>query len=176
MSVSLIFKVTFKIFHIEEIADEVGKEFNPSVYKIQESVDNFDQDICATIRNGLNKLFSSNHKKAIDRRYNKRDFISCAKQGEINWLFYRNKDDEFVINKKGFEKEVSQIVGENMDCKSILKELDIDIKDKNFNEVIATTRNNTRGFKISSEYLIINIFDMYVDELPNPEDTDNEKD
>ena len=166
-------KLTIKI--LKEIAEEVEEEFNPSVYEIQESIDNFDQDNCATIRSGLNKLFTSNHKKNPNSAYVLGDFIVCAKTGEINWLYYRKKDETFVINKKGFEKEVSQIVGENMDYETILKELDITDVKYNKDKVITTTRGNTRGFVIPREDLIIKVFDMYIDTLPNPEYEEQEE-
>ena len=117
--------LTIKI--LKEIAEEVGEEFNASVYEVQDSADNFDQDKCSTIRDGLNNLFRRNHYNP-SLNYTGRDFINCANNGEINWLYYKNKQEKFVINKKGFEKEVSQIVGENMDYKSILTELNIDIE------------------------------------------------
>ena len=117
--------LTIKI--LKEIAEEVGEEFNASVYGVQDSADNFDQDKCSAIRDGLNNLFRRNHYNP-SLNYTGRDFINCANNGEINWLYYKNKQEKFVINKKGFEKEVSQIVGENMDYKSILTELNIDIE------------------------------------------------
>ena len=171
-------KLTIKI--LKEIAKEVGEEFNASVYKIQESADNFDEDKCITIRSGLNKLFRKNHYKAPSLNYTLMDFIDCANTGEINWLYYKNapkdrsKDEKdnpatFVINKKGFEKEVSQIVGENMDYNSILEELDISTENITSDQ-IHTNRGNTRGFKISSEDLIQNVFDMYINTTSNSED------
>lgn len=154
-------KLTIKI--LKEIAEEVGEEFNPSVYEIQESADNFDQDRCSTIRSGLNKLFSSSHYKNPNFNYSTNDFINCANNGEINWLYYRNKQQTFVINKKGFEKEVSQIVGENMDYESILTELDIDMANITYSDkAIYTNRGNTRGFEITSDELIKKIFDIYI--------------
>lgn len=159
-------KLTIKI--LKEIAEEVGAEFNPSVYEIQESADNFDQDKCSTIRSGLNKLFSSNHYKNPNLNYSTTDFINCANNGEINWLYYRSKQKTFVINKKGFEKEVSQIVGENMDYKSILTELNIDMANITYSDkAIYTNRGNTRGFEITSDELITKVFDMYIPTLPN---------
>lgn len=161
-------KLTIKI--LKDIAQDVGEEFNDSVYETQESADNFDQDRCSTIRSGLNKLFRKNHYKNPNNEYILGDFIVCAKAGEISWLYYRKKDETFVINKKGFEKEVSQIVGENMDYKTILEELDIDDVTYDKDKVIPTTRGNTRGFVISPEDLIIKVFDIYMDALKNPED------
>lgn len=160
-------KLTIKI--LKEIAEEVEEEFNPSVYEIQKSADNFDQDRCSTIRSGLNKLFSSHHYKNPNLNYSTTDFINCANNGEINWLYYRNKQQTFVINKKGFEKEVSQIVGENMDYKSILTELNIDMANITYSEKpIHTNRGNTRGFEITSDELITKVFDMYI---PTPLNT-----
>ena len=160
-------KLTIKI--LKEIAEEVEEEFNPSVYEIQKSADNFDQDRCSTIRSGLNKLFSSHHYKNPNLNYSTTDFINCANNGEINWLYYRNKQKTFVINKKGFEKEVSQIVGENMDYKSILTELNIDMANITYSEKpIHTNRGNTRGFEITSDELITKVFDMYI---PTPLNT-----
>ena len=160
-------KLTIKI--LKEIAEEVEEEFNPSVYEIQKSADNFDQDRCSTIRSGLNKLFSSSHYKNPNLNYSTTDFINCANNGEISWLYYRNKQQTFVINKKGFEKEVSQIVGENMDYESILTELNIDMENITYyNEAIYTNRGNTRGFEITSDELITKVFDMYI---PTPLNT-----
>lgn len=165
-------KLTIKI--LKEIAEEVGEEFNPSVYEIQESADNFDQDRCSTIRSGLNKLFSSSHYKNPTFNYSVTDFINCANNGEINWLYYRNKQQTFVINKKGFEKEVSQIVGENMDYESILTELNIDMANITYSDkVIHTNRGNTRGFEITSDELIKKVFDMYIPTPLNTETKEN---
>lgn len=165
-------KLTIKI--LKEIAEEVEEEFNPSVYEIQESADNFDQDRCSTIRSGLNKLFSSSHYKNPNLNYSTTDFINCANNGEINWLYYRNKQKTFVINKKGFEKEVSQIVGENMDYESILTELNIDMANITYSDkVIHTNRGNTRGFEITSDELIKNVFDMYIPTPLNTETKEN---
>ena len=106
-------KLTIKI--LKEIAEEVGEKFNASVYKIQKSADNFDEDKCITIRSGLNKLFRKNHYKAPSLNYTLMDFIDCANTGEINWLYYKNASKDakdnlptFVINKKGFEKDKMQ--------------------------------------------------------------------
>lgn len=154
-------ELTVKI--LKEIAEEVGEEFNPAVYTIQESADNFDEDICATIKNGLNKLFRTNHHKNPSSNYCMLDFINCANNGEISWLYYRNNQGTFVINKKGFEKEVSQIIGENMDYKSILTEIGIDMtKITYYNNAIYTNRGNTRGFEITSDELIKKVFDMHI--------------
>lgn len=87
------------------------------------------------------------------------DFITCSNNGTISWLYYRKSDNEFVINKKGFEKEVSQIVGENLDYETILKELEINNISVSDN-VIHTNRGNTRGFKIKPVTLMENIFDV----------------
>lgn len=151
-------KLTIKI--LKQIADEVNEEFNKELYEIQESADNFNQDKCATIRDGLNKLFRSRH-YTHNTSYTLGDFINCANNGEINWLYYRNTNNAFVINKKGFEKEVSQIVGENMDYISILNEIDVPT-DNLSNKLIYTNRGNTRGFEISNDYLYKNIFDIYI--------------
>lgn len=145
---------------LKKIAEEVGEEFNEEVYNIQESVDTFEVDKCSTIRSGLNNLFRTNYKYAVTD-FTTEDFISCANNGLINWLYYRKKNDEFVINKKGFEKEVSEIVGENLDYKTIIAELDIDINNITVpDKVISTTRGNTRGFIVKPADLIKKIFDI----------------
>lgn len=167
-------KLTVKI--LKEIAKEVGEEFNASVYNIQKSADNFDQDICATIRSGLNKLFRKNHYKNPSENYGLYDFVNCANNGEINWLYYRNKQQTFVINKKGFEKEVSQIIGENMDYESILTELKVDMANITYSDnAIHTNRGNTRGFGITADELIKNVFDMHISSVLYSAET-NEKD
>ena len=97
-------KLTIKI--LKEIAEEVEEEFNPSVYEIQESADNFDQDRCSIIRSGLNKLFSSSHYKNPNLNYSTTDFINCANNGEINWLYYRNKQQTFEIGRASCRERV----------------------------------------------------------------------
>lgn len=156
---------------LKEIAEEVGEEFNEEVYEIQDSVDTFEIDKCSTIRSGLNNLFRNNYRYA-STDFKTSDFISCANNGLINWLYYRSNDNEFVINKKGFEKQVSELVGENLDYKTIIKELDIDIKNTTSNNPIHTTRGNTRGFTVKPKDLIEKIFDVqYVKEEDNKEKT-----
>ena len=150
--------LTIKI--LKQIANEANEEFNKSVYEIQEPTDNFEQDKQTTIRKGLNKLFRTNHHISPNTIYTFKDFINCGNNGEIHWLYFKNPD-KFVINKKEFEKEVSQIVGENMDYKSILNE--IEIPTENISpKVIYTNRGNTRGFEISFEELSNNMFDMHI--------------
>ena len=159
-------KLTIKI--LKEIAVEVGEEFNEEVYKIQDSVDTFEVDKCSTIRSGLNNLFRTNYRYAISD-FTTNDFISCANNGLINWLYYRKNDEQFVINKKGFEKEVSNLIGENLDYETILKELDIDVKNITYDssKVISTTRGNTRGFAIAPKDLIKKIFDVQYKQTKN---------
>ena len=156
-------KLTIKI--LKEIAEEVEEEFNEEVYKTQDSVDSFEVDKCSTIRSGLNNLFRTNYKYAISD-FTTNDFISCANNGLINWLYYRDKQKDFVINKKGFERQVSELVGENLDYKTIIKELNIDIKNiTTSDKAIYTTRSNTRGFIIQPKDLIEKIFDVqYIEE------------
>ena len=143
---------------LKEIAEEVGEDFNEEVYKVQASVDTFEVDKCSTIRSGLNNLFRTKYGSFM-AEYTLQDFITCSNNGTISWLYYRKSDNEFVINKKGFEKEISEIVGENLDYETILKELEIYnifASDK----AIHTNRGNTRGFKIKPVTLMENIFDV----------------
>ena len=155
-------KLTIKI--LKEISDEVDEAFIPEVYKVQDSVDTFNVDKCSTIRSGLNSLFRNNYKYSTTN-FTTGDFINCANNGMINWLYYRKSNEDFVINKKGFEKEVSKIVGENLDFKSILDELDIDINNITCpDKVIYTTRGNTRGFTIKPKDLIEKVFDVSSDQ------------
>ena len=151
-------KLTIKI--LKEIATEVGEEFNAEVYKVQDSVDAFEVDKCSTIRSGLNNLFRTNY-RYVTTDFTTSDFISCANNGLINWLYYNKKNEKFVINKKGFEKQVSELVGENLDYKTIIRELNIDINNiTNSDNAIYTTRGNTRGFIIQPADLIEKIFDV----------------
>lgn len=112
-------------------------------------------------KRGSKQTISSTHYKPYNLNYTIGDFISCANNGEINWLYYRNTNTSFVINKKGFEKEVSQIVGENMDYISILNEINIPT-DNISSKTIHTNRGNTRGFEITFEELSKNLFGMYI--------------
>lgn len=151
-------KLTITI--LKEIAEEVGEQFNEEMYKIQDSVDTFEVDKRSTIRSGLNNLFRTNYRYTLTD-FTTSDFISCANNGLINWLYYRKNDKDFVINKKGFEKQVSEIAGENLDYKTIILELDIDINNITVSDKpIHTTRGNTRGFIVKPADLIKKIFDV----------------
>lgn len=150
-------KLTIKI--LKEIAEEVGTDFIDEVYHIQESNDNFNQDNRITIHNGLNKLFRKSHRTYADR-YQPIDFIHCADNGEISWL-YRKGNGNFVINKSGFEKEVSKIVGETMTYTDILSELDIDTNNKESKQQY-TKKGNIRGFEVTMQE-VAKIFDIYIE-------------
>ena len=67
----------------------------------------------------------------------------------------------------------SEIAGENLDYKSIIKELNIDIKNITVpDKPIHTNRGNTRGFKIKPKDLIEKIFDVkYIKEEDKKEKT-----
>lgn len=127
-------------------------------YNIQESNDNFNQDNKITITNGLNAQFRKNHYN-YETSYKLKDLKECGDKGEISWL-YRKGDDCFVINKAGFEKNVSAIVGENMTYTEILTELEIDTDNKESKQQ-HTKRGNVRGFEVTkkelAEILAINI-------------------
>ena len=150
-------ELTVKI--LKEISEEVGVDFIDGVYNIQKSNDNFNQDKKITIKNGLNKLFRKNHYKYGDS-YQPRDFITCADNGEISWLTRKN-NGMFVINKSGFEKEVSQIVGETMTYIDILSELSVDTSNKEYKQH-HTTKGNIRGFEVSKTELA-DIFDIHIE-------------
>ena len=149
-------KLTIKI--LKEIAEEVGTDFIDEVYHIQESNDNFNQDNKITITNGLNAQFRKNHNK-YGTAYTLHDLKECADKGEISWLYRQEKDNNnFIINKAGFEKNVSAIVGENMTYTEILTELEINTDNKEYKQ-ISTNRCNVRGFEVSKEELA-KIFDI----------------
>ena len=67
----------------------------------------------------------------------------------------------FVINKSGFEKEVSQIVGETMTYIDILSELSVDTSNKEYKQH-HTTKGNIRGFEVSKTELA-DIFDIHIE-------------
>lgn len=150
-------ELTIKI--LKEIAEEVGVDFIPEVYHIQKSNDNFNQDNKIIIHNGLNKLFRNSH-RTYGTSYQPIDFINCADNGEISWL-YRKENGNFVINKAGFEKEVSKLVGETMTYTDILSELGIDARNKEYKQQ-HTNKGNIRGFEVSKEELA-GIFDIYIE-------------
>ncbi len=155
--------LTIKI--LREISEEVDEEFINEIYEIQETSDNFDVDIADKIRNGLNALFRKNHQKLVycDKHYHYDDFISCADNKEISWL-YRRPNGNFVVNKAGFEKEVSEIVGKNMNYKDIFKELDINIiNGESQNQItVVGDKHSTRGFEIDKDELIDKMFNIYI--------------
>lgn len=150
-------KLTIKI--LKEIAEEVGVDFIDEVYHIQESNDNFNQDNKITITNGLNAQFRKNH-YTYGTAYTLNDLKECADKGEISWL-YQKGDDGFVINKAGFEKNVSAIVGENMTYTEILTELEIDTDNKEYMQIY-TKKGNVRGFEVNEDELA-DIFDIYLE-------------
>lgn len=158
-------ELTIKI--LKEISEEVGEEFIKEIYEIQETSDNFDVDIADKIRNGLNALFRKNHQKLVycDTHYHYDDFISCADNKEISWL-YRRSNGNFAINKAGFEKEVSEIAGRNMGYMDILSELNIPIingKDETKNQItVMGDKHSIRGFEIGIDDLIFKMFNIHI--------------
>ena len=127
------------------------------MYEIQNSSEVLNEDRKFTITSELNKRFRKNHQNGYDK-YSLNDLTSCANKGEISWLHFK-KPNTFIIHKKEFEREISKIAGESMDCGDILSELGIeapDVLDKQYR----TTRKTVRGFEISSEDLANNVFDI----------------
>ena len=159
---------------LEEISDEVGVDFIDEIYEIQATSDNYDEDIATKIKDGLNKLFRKNHQMVRwNSHYEYQDFEACADNKEISWL-YRRSNDNFVVNKAGFEKQISEIVGKNMTANDIFSELDITPLNEDNNSIrVVGDIDVTRGYEIDKNDLIAKLFDIYI---PKKDKSDNKSD
>ena len=148
---------------LKEISEEVEVDFIDPIYNIQATSDNYDEDIATKIKYGLNNLFRKNHQRIRwDSHYEYQDFEACADNNEISWL-YRRSNDNFVVNKAGFEKQVSEIVGKNMTATDIFSELDITpLNEENTSIRVVGDIEVTRGYEIDKNGLITNLFGIYI--------------
>lgn len=149
---------------LEEISDEVGVDFIDEIYEIQATSDNYDEDIATKIKDGLNKLFRKNHQMINwGSHYEYEDFNACADNKEIYWLYRRQSNDNFVVNKARFEKQVSEIVGKNMTANDIFSELDITpLNEESTSIRVVGDIDVTRGYEIDKDELILKLFDIYI--------------
>ncbi|WP_405297985.1 hypothetical protein [Methanobrevibacter sp.] len=150
-------KLTVNI--LKEIADEVGVEFDSEIYTIQDSNKETVLDLKSEIKIKLNELFRKRHfKHSQFTEYRKVDFIGCANNGEIPFLFYKERKKEFVIQKKSFVSTVSELVGQRLSLEEIAKYLEIDVSDIKAHKVKGINRGDC--FVISPKELELKIFNI----------------
>lgn len=150
---------------LKEIASEVGVEFDKCIYEIQESNTDTFIDLKSEIREKLNQLFRKNHYKGIQSQYSKHDFVACANNGEIPFL-YINANDEFVIHSKKFVETVSKLVDESLTLDELMEHLDMEIPTTT---TLTVNGKSMKGFKIDEIDLEWKMFGIRVNERNDDE-------
>lgn len=140
---------------LKEIASDVGIEFDSKIYGIQESNTDSVIDLKTEIKTSLNRLFRQNHFKHNQfSEYREKDFVACANNGEIPFL-YINSHDEFIIQGKSFVDTVSKLVDESLNLDEIMSYLELNVPKI---KPITVNGKTIRGFKIDSIDLEWKIF------------------
>lgn len=130
----------------KEIASDVGVEFDECIYEIQESNTDTFIDLKSEIKYKLNQLFRKNHYKGTFKDYSTEDFIACANNGEIPFLFINSKR-EFVIHSSNFVKTVSELVDESLNLKEIMNYLELGEPET---KTLTVNGQSMKGFKIDA--------------------------
>ena len=142
---------------LKEIANNVGCEFDSEIYMIQDSNTESVIDLDAQIKIKLNELFRKSHfKHSQFTEYRKVDFVGCANNGEIPFLYYQERNERFIIQKSTFVRTVSELVGERLTLNEIANCLDIDISKVKPYKVKG--KNLGDSFAISPEDLELKVF------------------
>ena len=147
-----------------ELLTKINKEYNLDLntnffLKVEEYME--DGNLADTIKEGLNELFRDKQKPINYQsgQYQEKDFITSAKEGKINWLYYQNTNKRFVIDSKKLEMQVQKITGNFYEIEKILKLLDIETDIK---QIKVSKININNGFAIDIETLAFNIFNMTI--------------
>lgn len=147
-----------------ELLSEIDKEYNLNLnLNFFNKVDEYMEvgNLADTIKEGLNELFRHKQKPINYQsgQYQEEDFITSAKEGKINWLYYQNNKKKFVIDSKKLEMQVQEITGDFYEIEKILKLLDIETGIK---QIKVSKINVNNGFAIDTETLAFNIFNMTI--------------
>lgn len=151
---------------LKEIANSVGTPFDDSVYEIQQSTNKYDMEKDQLLKSELAGRFRKHHRKNYRyQQYNENDFVSCANNNEISWLkTFNNRDGDilFIIHKKGFEKEVSEILRENTTIQEAFNLLNIEIDSELNKNGFQTIRCGVRGAILTPYQLIYKLFGIRI--------------
>lgn len=148
-------KLTVKI--LKEIASDYYVEFDSAIYNIQESNTDTTIDLKSKVKNGLNELFRKNHRLSMGvKTYNEGDFISCAENREIPFLYYKPNKEVYVIQTKAFVDTISKMVNETLNITEIANYLEIDISEQKQQKV--NGQNIGIGFEMLPHELEFKIF------------------
>ena len=148
-------KLTVKI--LKEIATDFHMDFDSAIYKIQESNTDTTIDLKSKIKTGLNELFRKNHRLSMGVKvYNEADFISCAENREIPFLYYKPNKEIYVIQTKSFVDTISKFVNETLNISEIANYLEIDISQQKQQKVHG--QNIGIGFEMLPHELEFKIF------------------
>ena len=157
-------KLTVKI--LKEIASDYHVEFDSAIYNIQESNTDTTIDLKSKIKNGLNELFRKNHRLSMGvKTYNEADFISCAENREIPFLYYKPNKEVYVIQTKAFVDTISKMVNETLNINEIANYLEIDISEQKQQKV--NGQNIGIGFEMLPHELEFKIFGIVTHESSN---------
>lgn len=157
-------KLTVKI--LKEIASDYHVEFDSAIYNIQESNTDTTIDLKSKVKNGLNELFRKNHRLSMGvKTYNEADFISCAENREIPFLYYKPNKEVYVIQTKAFVDTISKIVNETLNINEIANYLEIDISEQKQQKV--NGQNIGIGFEMLPHELEFKIFGIVTYESSN---------
>lgn len=157
-------KLTVKI--LKEIASDYHIEFDSAIYNIQESNTDTTIDTKSKIKNGLNELFRRNHRLQTGlREYVESDFIACANNREIPFLYYKPNKMVYVIQSKSFVDTVSRIIEETVNLSEIAKYLEIDVSENKQQKV--NGQNIGYGFELSASELEFKVFGIRTYESDN---------
>lgn len=157
-------KLTVKI--LKEIASDYHVEFDSAIYNIQESNTDTTIDLKSKIKNGLNELFRKNHRLSMGvKTYNEADFISCAENREIPFLYYKPNKEVYVIQTKAFVDTISKMVNETLNINEIANYLEIDISEQKQQKV--NGQNIGIGFEMLPHELEFKIFGIVTYESSN---------
>lgn len=156
-------KLTVKI--LKEIASDYHVEFDSAIYNIQESNTDTTIDLKSKIKNGLNELFRKNHRLSMGvKTYNEADFISCAENREIPFLYYKPNKEVYVIQTKAFVDTISKMVNETLNINEIATYLEIDSEQK---QQKVNGQNIGIGFEMLPHELEFKIFGIVTHESSN---------
>ena len=174
----------------EETSEATGKEidFLPEMYIITEDSTNYNYDISKEVISLLNTEFKKKN-KVINNEYIPRHFIESVKNNDFDFITYNRyltdetSEKHFLISYSGLTKFVNNHVEETVEIESILdylgltdilkQKMEQEYYKKSYEEYIrkqnkikvegSKTPKNIKGFYLSIEELINNLFSFNLD-------------
>ena len=140
---------------LKDIASDVGVGFDDAIYRIQDSNTDTLIDLKTEIKNNLNQLFrKSQFKHSQFSEYRPKDFVACANNGALPFL-YCNAKEEFIIQTKSFVDTVSNLVNESLTLNEIMDYLELDTPET---KTLTVNGKSIKGFKIDAVDLEWKVF------------------